>query len=78
MKGALALLLGGKPSKSSVPPKMGGMSDDEETEEQSPDSESGEGEGSEAQYAKLVIDAMKDGDDAGAAKALVELVRCCK
>lgn len=50
---------------------------DEEAIEAAPDSETGEG-GDEAQYAKLVIDAIKDGDDAGAASALVELVRCCK
>lgn len=51
---------------------------DDEAEEASPDSESAEGEGGEREYAKLVIDAIKDGDDSGAADALVSLVRCCK
>lgn len=75
MKGGLALLLSKGP-----PPKGGGpmpMKDDEAAES-SPDSESAEGEGGdEQQYAKLVISAMKDGDDAGAADALVSLVKSC-
>ena len=45
----------------------------------SPDSESSEDEGGDAkEYAKLVVSAIKDGDDEGAADALVSLVRCCK
>lgn len=75
MKGGLALLLGGKPKGMGM--SKGAPMPDEEAIEAAPDSEAGEG-GDEQSYAKLVIDAMKDGDDAGAASALVELVRCCK
>lgn len=64
------MILGGKPSSKGMGPP-----EDEEMTEESPDSEGG---GDEQAYAKLVIDAMKDGDDAGAASALVELVRNCK
>ena len=70
MKG-LALLLGGKagPKGPALP--------ENETTETGPDDEEAEG-GTKSAYAKLVIDAMSDGDSEGAAKALVELVNCCK
>lgn len=72
MKGLLAILGKGPP------PKGGGLKPDE-ADEPMPDSESSEGEGGEAkEYAKLVVSAIKDGDDDGAADALVSLVRCCK
>lgn len=75
MKGGLALLLGGKPKGMGMS-KDAPMPDDEAIEA-APDSEAGEG-GTKSAYAKLVIDAMSDGDSEGAAKALVELVNCCK
>jgi len=72
MKGLLAILGKG------MPPKGGGpMPDDEEAEESAPASEKGEGSDAK-EYAKLVVSAIKDGDDEGAADALVSLVRCCK
>lgn len=71
MKGLLAILGKGAPKGAPMP--------DDEAEEPSPDSESGEGEGGDAkEYAQLVISAMKDGDDAGAADALVSMVKACK
>ncbi len=75
MKGLLAILGKGSPSKGggSMPPPP------DSEEEMSPDSESSEDEGGDAkEYAKLVVSAIKDGDDEGAADALVSLVRCCK
>ena len=73
MKGLLAILGKGPPPKGGGP-----MPDDESTEPMS-DDESAEGEGGDMkEYAKLVVDAIKDGDTDGAADALVSLVRCCK
>lgn len=72
MKGLLAILGKGPP------PKGGGPMPDDESSEPMPDSESSEGEGGDAkEYAKLVVDAIKDGDDAGASDALVSLVHAC-
>lgn len=74
MKGGLALILG-----KAMPTKSGKAMPDDESEESMPDSEEAEGEGGDAKAAaSLVISAIKDGDDAGAADALVSLVRCCK
>ena len=73
MKGGLALILGKGP-----PPKGGApMSDDKAPPMTDDESAEGEGGGDEKQYAKLVVDALKDGDDGGAADALVELVKAC-
>ena len=71
MKGLLAILGKGSPSKGGGP-----MPDDEEAEESAPASEKGEG-GDAKEYAKLVISALKDGDEETAADALVSLVKCC-
>lgn len=71
MKPSLALIMGkGAPKGPPMP--------DDKAAPPSPDDEATEGSGDEAAYAKLVVDALKDGDEAGAADALVELVRACK
>jgi hypothetical protein len=67
--GGLAIILGKGP-----PPKGGGPMPDAAP---APDDESSEG-GDEKEYAKLVISAIKDGDDAGAADALVSMMKACK
>lgn len=70
MKGGLAILLG-----KAAPPKGGPPMPDDEAEEPMPDSEASE-DSSAKQYAKLAVDAIKDGDDAAAVDALMGLWRC--
>lgn len=73
MKGGLALILG----KASPPKDGGAMPSDKAPPMADDESAEGEGGGDEKQYAKLVVSAIKDGDDDGAADALVSLVKAC-
>lgn len=68
-QGLLAVLGKGLPSKGGAPiPKA------EEPIEETEETEGGDSK----EYASLVISALKDGDDEGAAEALESLVRACK
>jgi hypothetical protein len=69
VRGALALLLGGKPKGPVEEDSEGTYKEDDEGAEDTADA---------AAIAKIVIDSFRDGDDDGAAKALVELVKHCK
>lgn len=73
MKAGLAIIMG-----KAGPPKSGPPMPSDKSEPAMPDDEAAEGDDDAKQYAKLVIDALKDGDDEGAANALVSLVRGCK
>lgn len=68
MRGGLALLLSGKPKGPAEEDEDGTYVEDEGAEDTA----------DAAAIAKIVIDSFRDGDDEGAAKALVELVKHCK